>query len=281
MRLLSLGGFGLTLFVVGFFVVGTHEDPGVSGALTDLPAVAGAPAQASGLEIWYLGHCGFAVRSGRKLLVFDYLPERGTPSVDPEAPGLADGIIDPADLEGLDVYVFTTHSHSDHFDPVILEWEEEVDGIQYFFGWEAGENPAHHYLVGPRATQEVDGMEIYTINSHHSGVPEVAYLIHLDGRWVYHNGDYRQDYIPDFQYLATLTDHMDLVFHAGLVNPEWQYTQQGLYLLEHFSPDLFFPIHNGGNEEEGEAFAADVSARGFETEVPVPRRRGDRWVLGR
>ena len=128
------------------------------------------------------------------------------------------------------MYVFVTHSHSDHYDPAILEWDREGQRIEYFFGWEAGDNPVHHYLVGPRATAEVDGMQIHTINSHHSGVPEVAYLVSVEGRWIYHNGDYLQDYIPDFQFLATLTDHMDLVFHAGVTNDEWQYTQQGYYL---------------------------------------------------
>jgi len=229
--------------------------------------------------VWYLGHCGFAVRVGAKLLVFDYLAERGTPSADPDAGGLSDGTIEPADLEGLEVFVFTTHSHGDHYDPVILGWEEEVDDIHYFFGWEAGENPTHHYLVGPRATAEVGGIQIYTINSHHSGVPEVAFLVHVDGRWIYHNGDYRQEYIPDFEYLSTLTDLLDLVFHAGLTNEEWQYTHQALYLLEHFTPGAFFPIHNGGNEEEGAVFSRAMADRGFDTLIPVPRRRGDRWIF--
>ena len=232
------------------------------------------------LTVWYLGHCGFAVRVGSKLLVFDYLSERGTPAADPAAGGLEDGTIQAADLEGLDVYVFVTHSHSDHYDPTILEWEEEVEGIDHFFGWKAGEDPDHHYMVGPRATANVNGIRIYTINSHHSGVPEVAYLVHVEDRWIYHNGDYRQDYIPDFEYLATLTDHMDLVFHAGLTNEEWQYTRQGHYLIEHFSPDAFFPIHNGGNEEEGLDFARVMADRGYDTFIPVPRRRGDRWEIG-
>ena len=241
------------------------------------------------LTVWYLGHCGFAVRVGTRLLVFDYLSERGTPADDPGAGGLDDGVIEPADLEGLDVFVFVTHPHSDHYDPAILAWEEELEAadaeeggagaIHYFFGWQAGENPAHHYLVGPRATTEVDGLEIYTINSHHSGVPEVAYLVHVDGRWIYHNGDYLQDYVPDFRYLGTLTDHLDLTFHVGLTNEEWQYTHQGYYLMEHFHPDAFFPMHFGGNEEEMGAFPEAMAEREFDTFIPVPRRRGDVWRI--
>lgn len=240
----------------------------------------GAEAHPTPLTVWYLGHCGSAVKVGSNLLVFDYLSERGTPPADPHAGGLEDGFIDPADLEGSRVFVFVTHAHSDHYDPGILDWAEVVEGIQYFFGWEAGSQPNHHYLVGPRATVAVDGLQVYTINSHHSGVPEVAYLVHVDGRWVYHNGDYRQDYIPDFEYLATLTEHLDLVFHVGLTDEKWQYTHQGYYLMEHFNPDAFLPMHFGGNEEEMALFPSVMAERGYDTPILLPGRRGDRWEIG-
>jgi len=55
-------------------------------------------ASPSPLTVWYLGHCGFAVQVGEKLLVFDYLSDMGTPSRDPDAGGLADGVIEPADF---------------------------------------------------------------------------------------------------------------------------------------------------------------------------------------
>ena len=194
---------------------------------------------------------------------------------------MEDGIIGVGDLDGLDVFVFVTHSHSDHYDPAILEWERNGLDVEYFFGWAAGNDPTHHYMVGPRATAEVDGMQIYTINSHHSGVAEVAYLVHVDGHWIYHNGDYLQNYIPDFQYLATFTEQLDLVFHAGVTNEEWQYTHQAYYLMDHFSPKYFFPMHNGGTEEESAEFASVMTERGYATHVPVPLRRGDRWEIGR
>jgi L-ascorbate metabolism protein UlaG (beta-lactamase superfamily) len=276
-----VAGFGLILFLVGFSVVAPDGEPQGRMAPTKASSAANPAPQDLPLRVWYLGHSGFAVRSGDRLLVFDYQEEYGTPAADPGVGGLDDGTIEAADLAGLDAYVFTTHPHGDHYDEVILDWEAEAESVEYFFGWEAGENPRHHYLVGPQATSEIDGMEIYTINSHHSGVPEVAFLVHVDGHWIYHNGDYLQNYIPDFEYLNTLTDQLDLVFHAGATNDEWQYTRQARYLLEHFSPDHFFPMHYGNDEADGEgaAFAADVAARGYATQVPVPQRRGDRWEL--
>jgi L-ascorbate metabolism protein UlaG (beta-lactamase superfamily) len=238
------------------------------------------PRLPSPLTVWYLGHCGFAVQVGEKLLVFDYLSDRGTPSRDPEAGGLTDGAIEPADLEGLDVYVFVSHAHSDHFDQAILEWEGQVERITYFFGWDAGDNPDHHYFVEPRSTAEVGGVEVYTIYSHHDTVPEVAYLVHVDDCWIYHNGDYLQDYIADFEYLHTLTDHLDLVFTAGTHDERWQYTHQVQYLLEHFSPEVLFPMHMGGSEEDAADFPEVMAERGYESVILVPHRRGDHWVIG-
>jgi L-ascorbate metabolism protein UlaG (beta-lactamase superfamily) len=82
-----------------------------------------------------LGHCGFAVRSGDRLLVFDYQDEYGTLSEGITVGGLEGGIIESGDLADLETYVFVTHPHDDHFDEVVLEWEEDFETIQYFFGW--------------------------------------------------------------------------------------------------------------------------------------------------
>jgi L-ascorbate metabolism protein UlaG (beta-lactamase superfamily) len=271
MTALPKSWLGLAASVIALLFTPSRAFPDALPSLQDPPHP---------LTVWYLGHCGFAVQVGRKLLIFDYLSERGTPAADPGAGGLDDGNIEPDDLEGLDVYVFTTHSHTDHFDPVILEWEGKVEGIHYFFGWQAGDDPKHHYLIGPRATAEVDGIEIYTINSHHSGVPEVAFLLHVNDRWIYHNGDYRQEYLSDFQYLRTLTDHMDGVFTLGDHDENGQYTHQAHYLMDHFHPDALFPMHLGGREQELVVFAQVMKERGYGTNIPVPARRGDRWEIG-
>ena len=71
-----------------------------------------------------------------------------------------------------------------------------------------------------RATAEVGGIQVYTIDSDHNDIPEVAYLVR-HGDWiVYHNGDYMADHVEDYAYLKTISDRIDVAFVAGYAGPQ-------------------------------------------------------------
>jgi L-ascorbate metabolism protein UlaG (beta-lactamase superfamily) len=184
----------LVCFAFGSAGEGRPASPVVALTTEQLPKGSGdaykAPA-AGGAVIWYLGHCGYAVRTRNHFLVFDYQEKQdGRQSRSrPAQPSLANGWIEPGEIKNLRVRVFVSHSHDDHYDPIIFTWKDTVANIAYFFGWKAANDPSYQYLVGPRAELKSAGLEIATINSHHSGVPEVAWLIKVDGLVVYHNGD--------------------------------------------------------------------------------------------
>ena len=57
--------------------------------------------------IWSLGHCGYAVKTKSKLLIFDY-HSYGSP---PEKPSLANGYINLDEIKDLDIVVFVSHNH--------------------------------------------------------------------------------------------------------------------------------------------------------------------------
>ena len=171
------------------------------GALWTSPTKAAAPRVEQALKpgeaiVWYLGHCGYAVKTATKFLVFDYsrhLQRRGEPPMQPPPhPTLANGWIDPEEIKGLDVVVFVTHSHADHYDEVVRSWARTVGKIQYVLGWDAGAGPGPsvHSLKGSRAELRLDGLDIYTVFSHHDDVDESAFLVKVDGLAIYHNGDY-------------------------------------------------------------------------------------------
>ena len=68
------------------------------------------------MRIYYLHHSAVCVIFDRTLLIFDYYMHEGDKHIE-------DGHISKEDIAGFDhVYVFVSHSHHDHFNPVIFEW---------------------------------------------------------------------------------------------------------------------------------------------------------------
>ena len=231
--------------------------------------------------IWYLGHCGYAVRTQNYLLIFDYQELRDGQQLKsrPSEPSLDNGWINPEEIKDLSVRVFASHSHDDHYDPVVLEWKNRIPDVQYFFGWKASDDTLFHYLVGPRAELSSGGLEIATINSHHSGVAEVAWLVKVDGLVIYHNGDCQpEDAAGEYGFLKKKADRIDIAFVPPVHEERLKYSMQNLELFRKFSPRLVLPMH---------ARAGDAMYRDFEKawkskipglSVAVPMKMGERFV---
>lgn len=232
----------------------------------------------------YLGHCGFAVRTASHLLIFDYqeLRDGSQTKSRPTNPSLENGWIDPKEIRDLRVVVFASHSHDDHFDPVVFEWKKTIPDIQYFFGWKAAADTSFHYLEGPRSEYKSGGIEIATINSHHSGVPEVAWLVKVDGLVIYHNGDCQpDDAVAAYAFLKNKANQIDIAFLSPVYEAKWKYGIQNLELFKNFVPRLVFPMHAAA----GSAKYEEVE-RGWKSQVPdlpvvMPRRMGERFTYSR
>ena len=84
-------------------------------------------------RIYYLYHSGFALKYKGNLLIFDYYSDQSESG----ARGLREGTISPKDLrDARKVYVFVSHSHHDHYNPVIYDWKEINEDIHYFLSFE-------------------------------------------------------------------------------------------------------------------------------------------------
>jgi L-ascorbate metabolism protein UlaG (beta-lactamase superfamily) len=240
------------------------------------------PEERPDAHLWYLGYNSYAVKIGEKVLIFDYQEQcdPGPPGPDDER-GLEHGFIDPEELRDFDCYVFVTHSHQDHFDPVIFEWEKHAKTITYIFGWKTGDDPDHHYMVKKRASAKIDGMEVYTIYSHHSGVPEVAYLVKVDDYVIYHNGDYKAEYVKDYDYLRTITDRIDIAFVIGHPDETHQYFLQAKRMDELFETGCMIPMNRLGYEPRCRKYAKLLEEQGAKAAFLVPEKRGDHFVCPR
>lgn len=231
--------------------------------------------------VWYLGHCGYAVQTMNHFLIFDYQEKREGREEKrrPADPSLENGFVVADEIRDLRVRVFVSHSHSDHFDPVIFGWKEVVPDISYYFGWKAAEDSSFHYLIGPRAELKSDDMEIYTVNSHHSGVPEVAFLVLVDGLAIYHNGDYRGEYEKDYPFLRKVAKKIDLAFVMRVFEEEYSYTAQNIDLFGRFEHKAVFPMHDSAEKGLYGEFERVYESRMPGIPIFIPRRIGQRFLF--
>lgn len=268
----------LALIIILLYAFGAGSPGPVPGSG---PAFGGP--RLEGVSVWYLGHCGYAVRTRDHFLIFDYQEQRDgrQAKTRPEQPSLASGWIVPEEIKDLKVRVFVSHSHEDHFDPVIFSWRKVIPDISYFFGWKAEGDAADAYLVGPRAEVESGGLEIATINSHHSGVPEVAWLVKVDGLVIYHNGDCQpDDPVSEHGFLRTRTGAVDVAFVFPVVEEGQKYTIQERDFFKKFRVRDVFPMHAQAGDPMYLRFEKTFHADFPALAIHVPMSLGQEFILG-
>ncbi len=232
-------------------------------------------------HIWYLGHCGWAIKTRTRLLIFDYweqIPFSGDRT-------LGNGRIDPTELSQLDVYVFVTHDHGDHYDPIILEWQQEIPNITYVFGWDANLNPEFKSVTEEREAFDFNGMQVPVINHQFDHIPEVAFLVNVDEIVVYHSGDHatvadqpNEVFAGNIDYLGNMQDRVDLAFLSTFGRRGGAVVNSGdIYSVEKLSPRIVFPMHHGGAEDLLLRFADEVGSTVERTEIVAASRLGDHF----
>lgn len=111
------------------------------------------------MEITYLGHSGFEVKTGGRTLVFDCVDENYIPQ-----PGAA---------------VFVSHAHGDHFCPVVAQRAERlITALDVDMG-------GHRLSPGDRLT--LPGLVVRAFGSTDEGV---SFLVTVNGKNIFHAGDF-------------------------------------------------------------------------------------------
>ena len=240
-------------------------------------------------QMWYLGHCGWAIKTQNHFMIFDYW-SRG---VTPTNPCLANGHIDPEELEDQNVYVFVTHEHGDHYDTTIFDWEDKVKNITYIYGFrpealpmhrESGYHGPEYSYVGPHENTNIDGMDIITIQANDAGV---GFLVKVDGVTLYHAGDHagwaegeKDGFTSEIDYLRERVREVDLAFvnitgcHAH--GPE-QLWEGNCYTIDWLKPTVVIPTHAIDREYQYNEFAERVKKEDLGVKVYCPENRGDSY----
>ena len=223
------------------------------------------------LKIIYHYHSGFSVQVGGTLLVFDYWEgeDRKLPNV---------GRIDDKLLSAFEqVYVFISHAHPDHLDPIVFMWENKGIPVSYIV--------ASDVPVGTRGKRIAPGQE-KTLSEHvsvkafQSTDLGVAFLVTAYGLTIFHAGDlnlwhWRQEStLREIEaaeaafYEATepiRREHIDVCMFPVDPRQGLMYDAGANHFILTMKPRVFIPMHWQERPEVAIDFAR--RARNLNTEV--------------
>lgn len=207
-------------------------------------------------KIYYIYHSGFAIKTKNHFLIFDYYKE----PIEKHETSQQSRVLSPENIRDMrNVFVFSSHSHEDHFNPSILEWEDYNGNIQYVFSKDikTDKNKANYSFL--EEGEEKLFSDIY-VKAYGSTDIGISFLVKVDGLTIFHAGDlnwwhWKEDSLEE-QALAesSFKDNIeklqaeksiDIAFFP--VDPRLQesYYIGGEYFAKKIHPKLLIPMHFG------------------------------------
>ena len=130
-------------------------------------------------EVTYLFNSGFVVELKDKILIFDYYKDKKN-----QVPEILN--------KGKKTYMFSSHSHYDHFDQEIFSFQDQVE--HYFLSFDIKKVLKKNLIEKDKVTflnaYDVYSDEQIKVTSFSSTDEGVSFLIELDGWKVFHAGDF-------------------------------------------------------------------------------------------
>ena len=232
--------------------------------------------------ITHFYHSGFSVAAGRTLLVFDYW--RG------EHGGLPDNLqLTPEKLAAFDsVYVFISHEHIDHLDPVVFSWSESAN-VTYIV---SSDMP-----VGTRGKRMAPGDTIrfsdeVTVTAFDSTDLGVSFLVDFLGLRFFHAGDlnfwhWREESTmqeieeADAEFRKAVSpisrEKIDVAFFPVDPRQGAMFEAGANYFILTVKPRILVPMHYFRRAETATDYARTASCRTTEV-LPMPGY-GDAVIL--
>lgn len=234
------------------------------------------------LTVTYYHHSGFSVAMDDVLLVFDYWT--GEHGELPEDKRITVDFL----KQFRQVYVFISHEHPDHLDPVVFTWRNEAP-VTYIV---SADMP-----VGTRGKRMAPGDSLtlspeVSVKAFNSTDLGVSFLVDIQGVHVFHAGDlnfwhwreestvkeieeaddaFRQAVEP------IAREKIDLAFFPVDARQGLMYDAGANYFIMCVKPRLLIPMHFWGRAEIAMEFARRSRCR--QTEVMALTRYGEQISL--
>ncbi|GAA0727266.1 MBL fold metallo-hydrolase [Clostridium malenominatum] len=204
-------------------------------------------------KIHYLFHDGFAVETENHLLIFDYYKD----SPVGEDRNLINGVLGEEDLNcGKKVVVFSSHGHKDHFNPVILDWVNHNENIQYVLSSDITlpDYKKNYNILWANKELDLEDIHIKTYTSTDIGV---CYFVKVDGITLFHAGDlnwwhWKGDTMENNlemelafkkEVSKIAEEDIDIAFFPTDPRLEEFFHIGGEYFIDKVKPKVFIPMH--------------------------------------
>ena len=207
-------------------------------------------------KISYIYHSGFAIETQNYFLVFDYYKEPGLSKESSLLPSLLS-----SKNTNKKVFIFSSHNHEDHFNPLILDWENYNPEIIYILSEDIKTviKKSNYIFMKEGDVKEINNLHIKAFGSTDIGI---SFLVKVDDITIYHAGDlnwwhWKEDSLEE-QKIAELNfkvqidklkkeENIDIAFFP--VDPRLAefYYIGAQYFAQVLHPGLLIPMHFADN----------------------------------
>ncbi|MGH4050846.1 MAG: MBL fold metallo-hydrolase [Clostridium sp.] len=220
-------------------------------------------------KVYYIYHSGFAIKTKNHFLVFDYYKE---PTINSKTHQTyqKSTLLSPKNIKNAkNIYVFSSHSHADHFNSDILKWENYNSEIKYILSDDIkiGENKSNYNFMKEGEEELFDDVYVKAYGSTDIGI---SFLVKVDGLTIFHAGDlnwwhWKEDSIEQLNEAETLYKAqigklkeekiIDIAFFPVDPRLEEFYCLGGEYFVNTIHPKVIIPMHFGDDVSITKEFA--------------------------
>lgn len=239
------------------------------------------------VKINYLYNSGYIVETEKYFLIFDYyrdgVSEKNDENID-ILTRLQNVVRDKR------IFVFSSHSHEDHFNPEIFGWVNIRHDIKYILSSDIEINRESDNIFSISAYEDLEIDNVY-IKAYGSTDIGISFLVKLDDMTIFHAGDLNWWYwwddteenivLAEKQFKNEIEkikgEKINIAFFPVDPRLEHNYCLGGEYFIEEINPDIFIPMHFWDDYETTKRFAERL--RGKSTKIIEITHKGQEIIF--
>ena len=207
-------------------------------------------------KIYYIYHSGFAIKTKNHFLIFDYFKE----PIENDETHKPLEYYSPENIKNMkNVFVFASHSHEDHFNSNILDWEDYNSNIEYIFSNDIKTNKNKPNYTFMEEGEEKSFKDLY-VKAYGSTDIGISFLVKVDGLNIFHAGDlnwwhWEEDSLKEQSLAESLfkaqieklkeEKSIDIAFFPVDPRLKESFYIGGEYFAKQIQPKLLIPMHFG------------------------------------